>query len=172
MSNQAPDTLKEDVPGCFVEQDSWDRLVEQAYDPERLANPGDPEPRLIGTGTMDAMIITDRWSEQNAYEYRFRSLVSQDAGTGWGYILIPTIAGFQQPIITVEGTYRLQSTAVQEDGSGNTNNNSTEGASPRGPYMGQEAHHWSSTNRIYLGFFRRDNPHRTYVEYRMRYICS
>jgi len=139
----------------------------------RRINPTPLEPAITyaGVGTLEQNIILDRWSDDKWVEYSWRALVGQDAGTGWGYLVVPNLAGFQRPIITVEGTYRFQSTAVQEDGSANTNNQSTEGAGPRGPFMGQEAHHWSSTQRIYMGYFRRDNPHRTYVDYRAKYVC-
>lgn len=130
-----------------------------------------PDVTFAGTGTLDANLLLREWSDDTWVAYQWRVLVSQDAGTGWGYVIIPNLAGFQRPEIDVIGTYRIGSTAVQEDGSGNTNNQSTEGAGPRGPYMGQEAHHWSGTQRIYMGYFRRDNPHRTYVEIMGRYTC-
>lgn len=129
----------------------------------RIPNPGDPLPVYSGQGTLDASLILDRLSTEESYMYKFRLLVSQDAGTGWGFITLPTIAGFQQPKITGIGTYRFASTAVQED-------DGTFGASPRGPYMGKEAHEWSSTRRVYMGYFRRDNAHRTYVEFWVEYI--
>lgn len=128
-----------------------------------------PDVTFAGTGTMDANLLLREWSDDTWVAYQWRVLVSQDAGTGWGYVQVPNIAGFQRPKINVIGTYRIQSTAVQDDGS--IEPQSRLGASPRGPYMGQEAHHWSGTQRIYAGFFRRDNAHRTYIELEATYIC-
>lgn len=170
MSQQVPDVVKEPVDGCLVDRDSYARLVEQAYNPARVANPGDPVVTFAGVGTLLQNIVLDRWSTAEMHEWAFRARVSQDAGTGWGFLQIPNIAGFQRPIITVEGTYRNPSTVVQNDEPGSQGG---DGASPRGPYMGQEAHHWSSTQRIYLGYFRRDNDITSmYIDYRVKYICT
>jgi hypothetical protein len=170
MSQVVPVVLKETVDGCLVERESFERLVAQAYNPARVVNPGDPVITFAGTGTLLQNIVLDRWSTAEWHQWAFRARISQDAGVGWGYLQIPNIAGFQRPIITVEGTYRNPSTAIQVDedtGQGN------DGAGPRGPFMGQEAHHWSSTQRIYSGYYRRDNPITSmYIDYRVQYVCT
>jgi len=133
----------------------------------RRINPAPLEPEITftGTGEMVQVIRLDSWSDDKWVEWAWRARVTQDAGTGWGLIVIPSIAGFQRPIITVEGTYRARSTAIQDD-------DGAFGAGPRGPYMGQEAHHWSSTQRIYTGYFRRDNDLDMYVDFRAKYVCA
>lgn len=134
----------------------------------RQANPGDPSVTVGGTGiTLNSVIILDRWSDEESFAYRVRALVSISAGTGWGYVNVPTKAGFQQPQITAVGTYRTNSTTPQRDNSGGT---SGDGAAPIGPFMGAEAHHWSSTNRIYNGYYRRDNGYSMYIEFTVRYV--
>ena len=60
---------------------------------------------------------------------------------------MPLIAGFQQPMILQLGSYRSDSTVPQAD-------DGSFGASPRGPLMSSEVHHWSSTNRLYTAYFR------------------
>ena len=65
------------------------------------------------------------------------------------------------------GKYRLGNNIVQEDDGGAQ---SQGGAAPRGPYIGQEAHHWSSTQRVYDAFFRRDNAQNSFYEFIVRYI--
>lgn len=116
----------------------------------RQSNPGDPTITEGGNITITQALILDRWSTEETFSYRFRVRISQPAGNGWGWLNVPTIAGFQQPKIGAIGTYRNPSTEIQND-------DGTFGAAPRGPYMGAEAHHWSSTNRVYSGFFRRDD---------------
>jgi hypothetical protein len=129
----------------------------------RQANPGDPTITLTGAGgTLTQAIVLDRWSEEEHYAYRFRCRLDIDAGTGWIYLTVPAIAGFQQPDISGVGSYRFTSNAPQDDDSVN-------GAAPRGPFMGAEAHHWSSTNRIYHAYFRRDNAYSTFIEFTVNY---
>lgn len=109
------------------------------------------------SGTLIQSIITDRWSTEETVGVEWRAYIEQPAGVGWFWLTVPALAGFQQPQITV-GTYRNQSTAVhQDDGDGNG------GASPQGPFMGAEAAHWSSTRRVYMGFYRKDQAYRMYV---------
>lgn len=145
---------------------------DHTHDHRRInPTPLTPVPTFSGTGTMPANIVLDRWSDDHEVEFAWRAQVTQPAGAGWGFITIPNIAGFQRPIITLEGTYRPPSTAIQID-TDVINNQGNVGAGPRGPYMGQEAHHWSSTQRIYIGYYRRDNPITSmYIDYRARYIC-
>jgi hypothetical protein len=119
----------------------------------RQANPGDPVITVGGNLTMSQSIVLDRWSDEESYSWAFRCRVAQPAGTGWGWLTIPTIAGFQRVKLHGIGTYRSDSNAPQtDDGTGA----STDGASPRGPVMAHEVHHWSSTQRLYASYFRRD----------------
>lgn len=132
---------------------------------QRQSNPGDPIITVGGNFELQANLILDRWSDEESYSYAFRTLVNQPAGTGWGWINIPNIAGFQRPRITGIGSYRFASTAIQDD-------DGSFGASPRGPFMSKEVHHWSSTQRLYGSYFRRDNDFRAYIEYVVEYIRS
>jgi len=133
----------------------------------RQANPGDPVVTPGGNATITQSIVLDRWSTEETYEYALRIRVTQPAGTGWGWVNIPTIAGFQQPQIYL-GTYRNDSQAPQTDAGTGT---STDGASPRGPVMSHEAHHWSSTRRLYMAYFRRDEAITSqFIEPIVRYI--
>lgn len=130
-----------------------------------------PDVVFTGVGEMTGLIVLDRWSTEEWVSYQWRALVTQDPGIGWGIFRIPNIAGFQRPEIDVVGTYRSSSTAVQID-TDDIANQGNVGAGPRGPYMGQEAHHWSSSQQIYTGYYRRDNALRMYVEFKARYVCS
>lgn len=123
-----------------------------------------PELTYSGVGAMTQSLVLDRWSGEHYVAYAWRTLIDIPAGTGWGFVTIPNLAGFQRPRIGGIGTYRIGSTAVQDD-------DGAFGASPRGPFMGAEAHHWSSTQRIYMGYFRRDNQFRAYVEFWAVYEC-
>ena len=134
----------------------------------RQANPGDPVVTVTGA-TLNQSVILDRFSDEESYSYRFRVLVSQAAGIGWGFIAVPTKAGFQQPKFSEVNGYRSQSVAPQDDDTGNGNGF---GASPRGPYMGENPTHWSSTNRLYLPHYRRDNAFVTYVGFIVTYVRS
>lgn len=141
------------------------RIIERPY---RLANPGDPVITAGGTGlAITQTTILDRWSTDYMYSYRVRVLTSITGNTGWGWINIPTKAGFQQPKIGAIGTYRNQTRSVQEDSQGGVGG---DGASPLGQFMGSEAHHWTSTNRIYNGYNRRDNDYTMYIEFTVDYI--
>lgn len=135
----------------------------------RQSNPGDPTLTYVwSTGSsLISETILDRWSTEEWYAYKFRVHGEYAGGLGWSYITIPSIAGFQQPLIYEIGTYRNQSISVQEDG---PQGNGGDGASPRGPYMGKEAHHWSSTNRIYHGYNRRDTTYIMFTEFIVKYI--
>lgn len=128
----------------------------------RQARPTDPVPAYSGGGSMTQNIVTDFWSDEESIEYAWRARVVTSAA-GWDFITIPNLAGFQRPIITIEGTYRQ---------TGNPNeDNGARGAMPDAPYMGQEAAHWSSTQRIYIGQFN-DKPTAStmFVMYRAKYI--
>jgi len=116
----------------------------------RLPNPGDPVPIVQGSFLELQNIILDRGSTEECYWWRFRIRVSQDAGNNWGWIAVPTIAGFQQPVYTETFGYMTSSSSVQDD-------DNAFGATARGPTMAYPINHWSSTNRLYGGYFRRDN---------------
>ena len=87
------------------------------------------------------------------------------AGNGWNYIIVPNLVGFQRPQITIEGTYRNTGNPQRDDGALNTN----DGAMPTAPYMGQEATHWSSTQRIYVAGFRKTDFARYYIAVTVKY---
>lgn len=135
----------------------------------RIPNPGDPILTLTGNGTLAAQLILDRESTEESYMYKFRVQINDiPAGSGWTFVTVPNIAGFQRPKITGIGNYRNFSSTPQDDTGGVQ---SLLGAAPRGPFMGKEWHEWSSTQRLYNGYFRRDNPiERTYLEFWAEYI--
>lgn len=165
-------TEKFDGPGCLIDEASFLDIVSRLCKLEEcchLQNPGDPAlTYLWDTGSsLLSETILDRWSDDKSYYYKFRIYATYGDGIGWNYFTIPTIAGFQQPIIYEIGTYRPQSNEPQDD---NVQGSPNTGASPQGPYMGKEAHHWSSTNRIYHGYYRRDNTYNMYTEFIVKYI--
>lgn len=171
MGEIVPNTAKEDIAGCLVEQASFDRLVGQAWNPEHVSNPGDPVVTVAGAGiTLVAQLILDREHTQEWYAYKMRVQVTRTAGNGWHRILIPQIAGFQQRMIYGIGSYRNSSSVPQVDEPGGTGG---DGATPRGPYMGKEWHEWSSTGNLYGGIYRRDNDiGNEYVEFWVKYVCA
>lgn len=118
-----------------------------------------------GGGTLTNNIVQRRWSTEEWIEYGMRAQVEMNTDQNrWAYLIIPNIAGFQSPQITIEGTYRS---------SGNMNDpgNDNRGAMPDAPYMGQEAAHWAFSQRVYIAQYQfRDNPSRVYVMYRVKYI--
>lgn len=137
----------------------------------RIPNPGDP---IIGYtspsgSTISAQLILDRWSTEEWYAYKYRVQVSNmQPGNNWSFLTIPNIAGFQRPIITGIGNYRNGSGMPQND---DNSGNGGSGAAPRGPYMGKEWHEWSSTQRLYFGYFRRDNVlGNQFVEFVVKYV--
>lgn len=108
----------------------------------RQAMPADPTLTFVGAAgsSMSQSIVLDRWSDEESVTFATRSLVLSAGGvTGWDYISIPNIAGFQRPQITIEGTYRYSGTPSDQF--------------PRAQYMGNEANHWSSTQRVYIGCY-------------------
>ena len=112
--------------------------------------------------------MLDRWSTEEEISYAHRVQVSQPVGNDWGYIIVPALAGFQQPQILALGSYRPASTAIQRDNAGG---NSGDGAGPRGPFMAPEFNHWSSTRLLYSAYFRHDNPiTSTYVEFITKWL--
>ena len=130
-------------------------------DLEVLTNPGDPTLTAGGVLAFSSPpIIVDRWPSHNSYTFEFRAWVNVPAGIGWGYINVPSIAGFRPPKIYDVGGYRSQTLSPQQDNAGGSGG---DGAGPRGPFMGKEYDHWSSTQRIYCGYYRRDNAFSTYV---------
>ncbi len=135
----------------------------------RQANPGDITLTAGGSAVVtQATIILDRWSTEETYEFNTRTRVSQVAGTSWGWLTVPAIAGFQQPQIAYLGTYRSDSQSPQIDSDTGAGD---DGAAPRGPLMSSEAHHWSSTNRLYFAYLRRDEAITSmFIEAVVRYI--
>jgi len=115
----------------------------------RQENPGDLVLAAGGTFVILNPLILDRGSDEESYWWRFRVQVSQVAGNNWGWVQVPTIAGFQQPIFSEVSGYLNPSVVIQGD-------DGSFGATPRGPWMGYPIHHWSSTNRLYGGMFRRE----------------
>lgn len=118
-------------------------------------------PTLTFTGTagssMPQVTNLDTWTDEESVEFAWRCRCDLDALTGWNYITVPNIAGFQRPKITVEGTYR------------NTGNPSP--TQPRAPYMGNEANHWSSTQRVYIGQYnQKTGTGRYYVSLTVKYV--
>lgn len=109
---------------------------------KRQAMPTDPALTFVGAAgsSMSQSIVLDRWSDEESVTFATRSLVLSAGGvTGWDYISIPNIAGFQRPQITIEGTYRYSGTPSDQF--------------PRAQYMGNEANHWSSTQRVYISCY-------------------
>lgn len=123
----------------------------------RQNNPGDPVLTyfLSNGSTAPQTIILDRWSDEESFTYEWRVRLDIQPGVGWNYITIPNIVGFQRPEIVITGTYR------------NTGN--PQATSNLAPYMGNEATHWSSTQRIYVGPFSKTAFARYYVGVKVKY---
>lgn len=119
----------------------------------------DPIATISGPGSLVGAVVMDRWSDEETVAQEIRYQVNVPVGDGWTILTVPTIAGFQQPRITV-GTYRTTSPAVQKS-QGNSGTN--DGAGPNGPFMGAEAHHWASTRRVYLAYYRVEQAYTIYV---------
>lgn len=99
--------------------------------------------------------------------YHFRAIVRIEAGSGWNIIRVPSLAGFQLPIIIPINSYMPNSTQVQNDDTGNGNGF---GASPRGPHMDLAFHEWSKSRSMYYEYFRVDNAHTRYPEFVALYV--
>ena len=129
------------------------------------SNPGDIVPTVGGSMTLvGGPVYLDRWAEEESFEWEIRQRVTLPAGTSWGYLVIPVLAGWSQPKITPIGMYRINSTSIQQD-------DGAFGASPRGPEMdGSALFHWSSTRRLYYRLLRRDNPVDGYAIFRAQYV--
>lgn len=127
-------------------------------------------PTAFGNGfTIVQNLTLDRWSDEESFTLRKRVRIRHTAGNGWGGLLIPSLAGFQQPIMTPTGSYRYPSTAIQiDENTGNGGN----GASPRGPLMMAEFAEWSSTNRFYSAYYRRDAQIDAYWSFNLTYVRS
>lgn len=114
---------------------------------------------LTANSTAPQTSNQDRWSDEESVTFLYRVRIDAAAETGWNFITVPTVAGFQQPIISIDGTYR------------NTGN--PQDSMPRAPFMGNEANHWSSTNRVYVGpFNQKTGTGRYYVALRVQYVRS
>lgn len=130
-----------------------------------------PTVTTIGTYTINLQQVLETDTEwytrlngdcREKYYFHYRVRGVHAAGNNWGIIDVPNIAGWDRDIFDV-GTYRQ---------SGNTNNpdNPTQGAMPDAPYMGNEAHHWSNSGRIYLNQSSlRDNAATIWVEFTVEY---
>lgn len=67
----------------------------------RIPNPGDPVLTYTGNGTMDLVQFLDRESTEEWYAWKVRARIRNiPAGLSWEIIRVPSIAGFQQPMIT------------------------------------------------------------------------
>lgn len=127
----------------------------------RQTMPADPELTFNAAtdSVLNAVIVQDRWSDEESVTYAFRADVNVSAATGWNWIAIPNLAGYQRPQITIEGTYR--------------NSGNPSAFVPRAPYMGQEANHWSSLQRVYIGQYnQKDAAARYFVAITVKYTRS
>lgn len=159
--NEADNNIRTGIPGTtgeFSDAGHNHPIVRQAL-------PTVPDLIYSGTGTMSGQTTLDRWSTEETVGYEVRVIVDSIVGTSWEFITVPSLTGFQPPKISV-GTYRQTSNSPQPD----TNQSANDGAAPYGPIMACEAHHWSSTQRVYLAYYRREAAYRTYVTIRAEYI--
>lgn len=140
-------------------------LADHKHPIVKLANPGDIIPTFAGSAgaEMTQALITDRWPEEEAYGWTWRCRVRTGGANGWDIITVPTLPGFGQPEITLEGVYRQAGNPNEDDG--------VRGAMPDAPFMGMEACHWSSTRRVYIAQFN-DKPNAAtyFVQIRARYV--
>ena len=126
----------------------------------RQGNPGDPVfTHVLSNGSsVTSELIVARRSTEEWYEYVYRVNHRHGSDNGWNRIIVPSIAGFQRPQITVEGTYRY-SGQWQDDEREETRRK-----------MEVEAGHYLNTLSVYIGPFQRDNQVRTWTTIRVKYI--
>lgn len=127
---------------------------------------------LINLGTINQHIVheTDAyWAVNNIgvykehYSFKCRTYFDAPTTSGWTYLNIPNITGWDINISDV-GEYRV---------SGNVNNpnNATKGAMADAPFMGNDTNHWSNSNLIYIGQNNdKDALGRYYINYTVEYI--
>jgi len=120
-----------------------------------------PRPDLTFQGPSESEMVEvrdyDTWTDEESVTFAYRMRVDVGTTTGWNIIRVASIPGFQVPQITVEGTYRIK---------GNPSD-----SVPLAPYMGNEANHYSSTQRIYIGQYKyKTAGARYYVSVTVRYV--
>ena len=99
---------------------------------------------------------------RECYEFQYRVRGTLAAGTGWGYVNIPNIGGWDRRVFDV-GNY------VQV---GNINNPDTpnNGAEPDAPHMSPVSSEWSNTGRLYVSQLNdRDNDATVWTEFIVQY---
>ena len=145
-------------------------LADHNHPIRRQVHPAWPGVTTTNIAALNGEIVLDRRSTEEWIEFEIRLDMQILAGNNWPIVRIPTIAGFQQPIITVTNTYRNASSTYQEDDQP-TNSAIFDGAAPVGPYMGIEASHWSSTRGVYFPF-RRETDQRWFLGASVKYVRS
>ena len=135
----------------------------------RQVHVADPVIAAAGNATIFQQLVLDRRSTEEWIEYEFRIGVDVTAVRTWARLIIPALAGFQQPIINVTGSYRFAGNPEPDDSA--TGTGITGGAAPENPYMGNEWAHWSSTRQLYNGLNHFEAT-RHYVMVSMMYVRS
>jgi hypothetical protein len=126
---------------------------------KRLENPGYQDFTVNGSATVFQKINYGFWSDEESVYHRYRLGINVDAGNGWVWWNVPTIPGFQRPILQTLTTYRFSNGNPQQGA------NQLFGNMPDGPYMGSEAAEWTNIPRIYLGPFNHPTAARYYVHF-------
>lgn len=121
-----------------------------------------PQPvHLLSNGstvTSEAFLTLRSDEERLVFSYRVNHLLQ--AGNGWNSMLVPSLAGFQRPIIIPMGTYHYQ---------GQWQNGTAETPVP---FMGQSATHYLDSLRVYFGSPNRSSQIRTWNAFYLEYIRS
>jgi len=125
----------------------------------RQANPGFQDYSINGPGTLVRDIEYFFWSDEEAVYHMHRLQIEAAAGNGWIWWNVPTIPGFQRPIVNTLTTYRPRNGNPQQAA------NQALGNMPDGPYMGSEAAIWTNIPRIYLGPFQHPTTALYYVQF-------
>ena len=103
----------------------------------RQANPGYPvwAWNFSNGTTQTANVDYGFWSDEEAVYFRHRFTIEVEQGTGWNWVNVPAIAGFQRPQITTLTTYHAEPDVNYE--------------------MNSDAAEWTNIPRIYLDHFRK-----------------
>ena len=173
-----PDTINFGVTSDLISDNNesegiWNRAANMGVSPLAaradhkhpivpIPNPGVPVLTMVG-GTISSQLTLDTIATEETISFKIRSIVTgMSTGIGWVYINVPSIAGFRPPEIFSINNYQTGSVAIQND-------DGTFGASPRGPLMDHAWSEWSSTQRMYYKYYRRDNVTTNYPTFLIKY---
>lgn len=128
----------------------------------RLPNPGYQVMTVTG-GVLAAQVDYGFASSEETVYHRYRLDITVPAGNGWCWWNVPTIPGFQRPMLASLTTYRTTNI--------NPQSSLTSGEQPDGPFMGSEAAEWTNIPRIYVAGFNHPEEARYFVHFTTINVC-